>query len=501
MASLSAKNISKTYVVTPILEGVTLHLVPGEKVAFVGENGAGKSTLLRILAGVEDVSDGRVEAPGNMTREYASQDFSADESQTAEAYLKAGNKVPMHKVFAYLHELDMPHDLLSRKIEHLSGGQKKIIQIIRTLLSGAQFIFLDEPENHLDYFAREWLADRMEEYHGAIAFVSHDEYVVDRVAQKIVEVEDAKTKEYRGSFAFYLEEKERQKLAAHNEWLQSEKEIKRNQEMVQRMQGYAHHNSGRARMYQERKRKLATMIEEKEEEPELNRKKMKLGGADVERKSTKRIALIENATYSIGGKHLFYQADGSLFFGEKVCLFGRNGSGKTTLFKMLRGELEPQEGKLALGNALATGYFSQDHEDGIDPEKTAMDAILPHVGRNEQKARALLGRFLISEEAAERRVSSLSGGQKTRLRFALLFSSDIEFLLLDEPTNNLDPVSWQVLADAVADFTGTVLLVTHDRAFADMTTDKLWVLENGKIKEFLGNFSEYVEKQKAEKGA
>lgn len=496
MANLSAKNISKTYVVEPVLEGVTLHLVPGEKVALVGENGAGKSTLLRILAGAEEVSSGLVEMKEGVRRHYASQDFSEDESRTVEEYFKEDSRVPMHRVFAYLHELEIPHDILGKRIEVLSGGQKKLIQLVRALLSGAQFLFLDEPENHLDYFAREWLAGKMSDYYGALVFVSHDEYVVDRVAEKIVEVEDGKTKEYRGTFAFYLEEKERQKEAEHQDWLEEEREIARHREMVQRMQGYAHHNSGRARMYQERKKKLERMLEERKEEPTMDRKKMKLRTADVERKSTKRIALIDGVTYEIGGKHLFYKADASLFFGEKVCLFGRNGSGKTTLVKMLRGEIAPQEGELSLGTNMAVGYFSQDHDDGVDAAKTPMDAILPHVRHNEERARALLGRFLIDEEAAERPVSSLSGGQKVRLRFALLFSRDVEFLLLDEPTNNLDPVSWQILADAVAEFNGSVLLITHDRAFADMTTNKLWVLEQGKIREFLGNFSEFVERQK-----
>lgn len=499
MANLSAKNISKIYVTEPVLKEVTLHLVPGEKVALVGENGAGKSTLLRILAGAEEPTDGRVEGPKNVTRHYASQDFSENGTVTVEDYLKQDPRLPMHRAFAYLHDLGIGHDLLAKKIEVLSGGQKKLVQLIRAFLSGAQFLFLDEPENHLDYFAREWLADRMEEYHGALAFVSHDEYVVDRVAEKIVEVEDGGIKEYRGTFTFYLEEKERQKLAEHQDWVEEEREIQRHREMVQRMQGYAHHNSDRARMYQERKRKLEKMLEERKEEPELNRKKMKIGSGEVERKSTKRIALVEGVTYQIGGRHLFYQASGALFFGEKVCLFGRNGSGKTTLVKMLRGEMRPQEGRLALGTSMAVGYFSQDHDDGIDPDKTPMDAMLPLVHHNEEKARAILGRFLLSEEVAKRRVSSLSGGQKVRLRFACLFSRDVEFLLLDEPTNNLDPVSWQVLADAIAEFSGTVLLITHDRAFADMTTNKLWVLEQGKIREFLGTFSEFVEKQKAGK--
>jgi len=233
--------------------------------------------------------------------------------------------------------------------------------------------------------------------------------------------------------------------------------------------------------------------------PLVERPTIKLSVKGTESKTGKRIVTISDMNleyvdpaYGISNT-LFHEANVELVFGEKICLFGRNGSGKTTLFRMIIGKQQPTSGKVTLGNNLSVGYFSQEHEEYLDYKKTPLEEIMSIIGENEGKARAILGRFLLEGEAVKRRISTLSGGQKTRLRFAKLFTGQYDLLLLDEPTNHLDRGTWEVLVKAVQDFNGTVLLISHDRTFVDETIGKLWVIGEGQITEFLGTLTQYLE--------
>lgn len=490
MSNLSAKNIVKVYGAKPVLGGVTIHLNPGDRIALVGENGAGKTTLLRILAGDEEPTKGTVIASDRMPRVYMSQEFPDEFDGTAGSFV--GGEKAQKAALRLMEELDITPSLLNMRTDLLSGGQKKILQLIKAVVSKSPFLLLDEPENHLDYLARDWLIGTLQEYRGCVVFVSHDQYVIDQVANKIVEIEDGKLSSFQGDYQFYLEEKARQLEGRYQEWHHMEREIERHRKMVVRMRQHAKRNSNVAGVYRNKVKQLERLVVAQRDQPKLERKKMKVNLADVEKKTSKRILLLDDLTLRLGDKSLFHHTSGQLSFGEKVCLLGRNGSGKTSLFKMIQGELEPTSGTARIGVNVNVGYFSQEHYEELDPEATALEEIGKVVKGGEQRARGLLNNFLIDSTAASRPISTLSGGQKTRLRFAKLFSREIDFLLLDEPTNHLDTLSWQVLVEAIKTFTGTVLLISHDRAFVDETVEKLWVINDSDIKEFLGSLSEFL---------
>ena len=490
MSNLSAKGVTKVYGLKPVFNNITLNLNPGDRVVLVGENGAGKTTLLRILAGVEEPSKGTVTFSERMPRVYLAQEFDGDANQTGAEFI--GSEKAQRSAQRMLDELDMPVSLLQLSMTLMSGGQRKILQLIKALISKAPYLLLDEPENHLDYFAREWLITTLNEYRGCIVFVSHDQYVIDNVGNKIVEIQDGSLAVYGGNYQFFLEEKARQMNGRLSEWEHMRREIERHKKMVERLRPIAKMTAKVAGHYRDKKRKLGELIAQQTARPRIERPKMKLSIGAVDPKNSKRILKLSDVMLKLGNKSLFYHASAELFFGEKVCLLGRNGSGKTSLIRMIQEKLSPDSGIVKIGVDVEVGYFSQEHYEELDPDATPLEEIEMIVHGGEQRARSHLNNFLIDSTAATRPISTLSGGQKTRLRFAKLFARNIEFLVLDEPTNHLDTLSWQVLLEAIKAFKGTVLLVSHDRAFVDEAVEKLWVINNSEIKEFSGNISAFL---------
>jgi ATP-binding cassette subfamily F protein 3 len=490
MSSISTKNLVKIYDVKSVLDGVAFVANSGDKIALVGENGAGKTTLLRILAGEEEQTKGDVYFDEFMPRVYVSQEFSGEQGETVSCFL--GNEKAQRSALRYLDELDVDPSILDLPTGLLSGGQKKIIQLVKAFVSKSPYLFLDEPENHLDYFSREWLIGMLKSYRGCVVFVSHDQYLIDQVANRIDELEDGKLATFSGDYQFYLEEKRKRLEGRFNEWKRMEKEIARHKEMVARMRLRAKWNSDVSGAYRNKVKQLDRLMAAQADRPQLERRRMRLDISDVERKSSKRILALDEFCLTVGEKQLFRNVSLQLFFGAKVCLFGRNGSGKTSFFKVLQGKLKPSSGSVKLGVDMKVGYFSQEHNESLDPEKTPLDELETVVRGGEQRVRSVLANFLIDSVAATRPIKTLSGGQKTRLRFAKLFNREIDFLLLDEPTNHLDTLSWQVLVDAVKAFNGTVVFVSHDRAFVDEVANRLWMINRQTIKESFGGLSELL---------
>ncbi len=491
MINITAKGITKAYQTVTILGGVDVVLNEGDKVVLVGENGSGKSTLLKILSDVIEPDQGTVTVEQYQQATYVAQDFSGDLESSGYDFI--GSDKILRRALRMLAELDFSEDLLSLETKLLSGGQKKILEVVRGFASGARFLFLDEPENHLDYFGREWLIEAIERYRGGVLIVSHDQYLIDSVANKIIELEDGKLTSYPGDYQFYLDQRMRQLEGRYHQWAENQKEIERHKEMVVQLRQKVKKIRKLAGTYQNKVRVLDRLIKEQIERPKLERKAINIKVSDVERKGGKRILLIRDLTLDFDGHPIFRNVDLQLNFGEKVCLFGRNGSGKTSLFRLVQSEIAPTSGEVKLGVNLSLGYFAQNHVEDLDLSRTPLEELQTTTRESDYNTRVRLSKFLIDSTNATKKIQALSGGQKTRLRFAKLFSRPIDFLMLDEPTNHLDRLSWQVLVQAIKDFQGTVLLISHDRNFIDETMSKLWVIDNASIREFHGNLSQFIE--------
>mgnify|MGYP001572198338 CR=1 FL=1 len=491
MINITAKGITKSFQTTTILDRVDVVLNEEDRVVLVGENGSGKSTLLKIMSEMIEPDNGTVTIEQYQQATYVAQDFSGDPESSGYDFI--GSEKVLRRALRMLAELNFSEDLLNLKTKLLSGGQKKILEVVRGFASGARFLLLDEPENHLDYFGREWLIETIQGHRGGVLIVSHDQYLIDAVANKIIELEDGKLLSYPGDYQFYLNQRMRQLEGRYHQWAENQKEIDRHREMVVQLRQKVKKIRKLAGTYQNKVRILDRLMKEQIERPKLERPAISIKVGDVERKSGKRILSVRDLTLDFDGQQIFRNVDLQLNFGEKVCLFGRNGSGKTSLFRLVRGEIIPIKGEVKLGVNLSLGYFAQDHVEDLDLSKTPLDELQATTRESDYNTRVRLSKFLIDSTVATKKIQALSGGQKTRLRFAKLFSRPIDFLMLDEPTNHLDRLSWQVLVQAIKDFQGTVLLISHDRDFIDATVTKLWVIDNPHIREFYGNLSQFIE--------
>ena len=491
MINITAKGITKSFQTVTILDRVDMVLNDGERVVLVGENGSGKSTLLKILSKTIEPDQGTVTVEQYQQSVYVAQDFSGDLESSGYDFI--GSEKILRRALRMLSDLDFPEELLNLETKLLSGGQRKILEVVRGFASGAKFVLLDEPENHLDYFGREWLIETIQAHRGGVLIVSHDQYIIDSVANRIVELEDGKLSSYPGNYELYLGLRMRQLEGKVHQWAEHQKEIERHREMVVQLRQKVVKIRKLAGTYQNKMRILERLEKEQIEKPKLERQKMSIKTGDVERKGGKRILSARDLTLNFNGHLIFRNVDLQLNFGEKVCLFGRNGSGKTSLFKLVRGDITPTQGEVKLGVNLSLGYFAQNHMEDLDLSISALDELQAITGESEYNTRVRLSKFLITGTNATKKIQSLSGGQKTRLRFAKLFSKHIDFLMLDEPTNHLDRLSWQVLVQAIKDFQGTVLLVSHDRKFIDETISKLWIIDHSSIKEYVGNLSKFIE--------
>jgi ATPase subunit of ABC transporter with duplicated ATPase domains len=493
--SLVIKNLKKSYDNHLIFDGVSMSLNQGEHIALIGDNGVGKTTLLNLLAGVEEPTGGMIIRDDYSQTIIVSQDFPSE-------FLGSGWKV--HDYIQYhggdklergtlriLKDFNLDEKFLELELSHLSGGQKKILDIAVSFAKKPQYLLLDEPENHIDIFGRQVVIDMINNFRGCLVFVSHDQDLINAVTNRIIEVIEEKLVSYTGTYDFYLEEKERQAVAREREWKQHGKEVKRLDALVKRMREWVKKNPDLGAQLRAKKTQLARLKDNAPKKP-LAESKMRLSMHGVDQKRNKSIVSIEEFSLALGGKRLFDQTSAYMTFGQKVAIIGRNGTGKSVLLKTIMGEFTPDGGSVRIGVDIAVGYFSQDNREALDEQKTPIQILSDVVDGPEHKLRSTLARFLIGENAYNRPVRTLSGGQKTRLRFCLLFNRPNELLLLDEPTNHLDNTSWDVLVQAVTEFNGSILMVSHDRVFIDQTATKLWTVENMQIKEYLGTLTEYL---------
>ncbi len=530
---LSCQNISKAFVENQVLKNVSFHIEDHEKAAIVGINGAGKTTLLRIIVGEMTPDDGQVVLAKDKTLGYLAQNSTVDTSHTiyeellsvkadllrleekirecennmkhadgdaledlmkqytslTHAFETGGGYLYRSELVGVLKGLGFTEDEFSKPVATLSGGQKTRVALGRLLLQNPDLIILDEPTNHLDMTSIAWLETYLLNYKGAVLIVSHDRYFLDRIAGKVIEIDQSKATTFMGNYSDYAVKKEQLRVAAWNAYMNQQREIKHQEEVIEKLKSF---NREKSIKRAESREKMLDRIEVIEKPSEV-RTDMKLtltprilSGNDV--------LTVEHLSKSFDSHKLFADVNFEIKRGEHVAIIGDNGSGKTTLLKILNGLVPADQGTFRLGSNVEIGYYDQEHH-VLHSEKTLFEEIsddYPYL--NNTQIRNVLAAFLFTGEDVFKRISDLSGGERGRVSLAKLVLSNANFLILDEPTNHLDIMSKEILEDALNGYEGTILYVSHDRYFINRTAHRILDLTEGQFVSYVGNYDYYLEK-------
>lgn len=530
---LSCQNISKAFVENQVLKNVSFHIEDHEKAAIVGINGAGKTTLLRIIVGEMTPDDGQVVLAKDKTLGYLAQNSTVDTSHTiyeellsvkadllrleekirecennmkhadgdaledlmkqytslTHAFETGGGYLYRSELVGVLKGLGFTEDEFSKPVATLSGGQKTRVALGRLLLQNPDLIILDEPTNHLDMNSIAWLETYLLNYKGAVLIVSHDRYFLDRIAGKVIEIDQSKATTFIGNYSDYAVKKEQLRVAAWNAYMNQQREIKHQEEVIEKLKSF---NREKSIKRAESREKMLDKIEVIEKPSEV-RTDMKLtltprilSGNDV--------LTVEHLSKSFDSHKLFTDVNFEIKRGEHVAIIGDNGSGKTTLLKILNGLVPADQGTFRLGSNVEIGYYDQEHH-VLHSEKTLFEEIsddYPYL--NNTQIRNVLAAFLFTGEDVFKRISDLSGGERGRVSLAKLVLSNANFLILDEPTNHLDIMSKEILEDALNGYEGTILYVSHDRYFINRTAHRILDLTEGQFVSYVGNYDYYLEK-------
>jgi ATP-binding cassette subfamily F protein 3 len=548
--------VKHSYGTQIVLDGVSWEIQAGQKIGLVGPNGAGKSTLLRILAGQIKPDSGFVYRDKEVRVGYLAQEPVLNLEHTvweevlsasvdlmrAEAELRRlearmadpavyGDEAALERVltaharaqatfegldgYRYqsrareaLHTLGLEEATFELPVEALSGGQKKLVGLAKLLAVGADLLLLDEPDNHLDLAGKACLEQLLAAFPGTVILVSHDRYLLDETVKIIVEVEDHRLTVYPGNYSTYAVEKQVRLLRQQQLYEAQQKEIARIEAAIARFEHWASIviDERHARQARSRRKMLDRM--DKVEKPVLERRRMglELNGWRGSQKVLEIVDLdkvfpADGAAKDTGQAQIILAGlDLLLWHGERVGLLGPNGAGKSVLLRCILGLEEPTGGTIKIGPSVRVGYYAQEHET-LHPDRTLVDEIRSVRPMYEAQAVPFLGQFLFPYEMVRKRVRDLSGGERSRLQLAKLMLSEANFLLLDEPTNNLDLPSCEVLENALDEFEGTVLVISHDRYFLDRVVDRIVELGDGALDEYPGDYTYYREEKMRRRGA
>lgn len=530
---LSCQNISKAFVENQVLKNVSFHIEDHEKAAIVGINGAGKTTLLRIIVGEITPDDGQVVLARDKTLGYLAQNSTVDTSHTiyeellsvkadllrleekirecennmkhaegdaledlmkqytslTHAFETGGGYLYRSELVGVLKGLGFTEDEFSKPVATLSGGQKTRVALGRLLLQNPDLIILDEPTNHLDMNSIAWLETYLLNYKGAVLIVSHDRYFLDRIAGKVIEIDQSKATTFMGNYSDYAVKKEQLRVAAWNAYMNQQREIKHQEEVIEKLKSF---NREKSIKRAESREKMLDKIEVIEKPSEV-RTDMKLS-LTPRILSGNDVLTVEHLSKSFDSHKLFTDVNFEIKRGEHVAIIGDNGSGKTTLLKILNGLVPADQGTFRLGSNVEIGYYDQEHH-VLHSEKTLFEEIsddYPYL--NNTQIRNVLAAFLFTGEDVFKRISDLSGGERGRVSLAKLVLSNANFLILDEPTNHLDIMSKEILEDALNGYEGTILYVSHDRYFINRTAHRILDLTEGQFVSYVGNYDYYLEK-------
>ncbi len=523
-------NVYKEFGGSTIFRDVNFNINIQDKIGLVGSNGAGKSTLIKMILGEIDIDVnpatkimGTITPNKDMTIGYLSQHSVLDDTKIVflevfpnkelqdiyQQLYVINEKITMgehdDELFSTLVDLtntyqeldgynieasikktlkglDFSEELWYKEISSLSGGQKTIISLAKILLQSPDVLILDEPTNHLDLYAIEWLEGFLRDYKKAVVLISHDTYFLDQIVNRTFEIENKKVNLYKGNYTDYQIQKEIYLSGALKAFDLEQDKIKKLEEFVLKYKAGQKSKQARGRQ------KLLENMD-KMDNPLIKKKELRLKFT-VDKESAKKVLEVNHLSKSFGEKLLFQNISFEVFKGNRIGIIGRNGVGKSTILKIILGLETANEGEVILGDNLKIGYFSQHHND-LDLSNSVLGEIYDNFDITEGEARSLCGQMLFSQDDVFKKLKTLSGGERARVAFLKLLLSKPNFMILDEPTNHLDIETKDILLDALVDYKGTMLVISHDRYFLDEIIEKIYVLETKKITEFNGNYSEY----------
>ena len=527
MIDIQVTNLTKFFVIGEnLLEGLSFEIQEGERVAILGRNGCGKTTLLKILTGEMDYDDGDVFVNPHKKIGLISQIPVFPEGYTVEDVLRSAFSDLMafkRKMEALEHqmangatpeqlreydnltnrfqsgggyEMDVDVDKIcnglgitseqrKQTFDSLSGGEKTRMNLARLLLEKTDILLLDEPTNHLDLRSVEWLEGYINAFKGTVIAISHDRYFIDRIAQRVIEIVDGHAEFYSGNYSFYMDEKQARFDLQVKQYEQEQAKLKQLGFTVERMKGWGINNRTlyrRAMSIQHRMERIR-----KTEKPKTEKTmKATFGEKDF---SGDVVFKMKNVSKAFGDRTLFSDVELNVEAGERIAILGDNGTGKTTFIKCLLGD-EDCAGKIQFGPTVKWGYLPQTIHFN-HPERTLYDTMLYEKNCTPQVARDRLGQFLFQGEDVFKQVANLSGGEKSRLRLCMLMDEKINLLILDEPTNHLDIASREWVEAAIEEFEGVLLFVSHDRYFIEKFAERIWLLEDGKIRDLRCGYAKY----------
>lgn len=531
---LACQNIAKAFGTNVILKNASFHIEEREKAALVGINGAGKSTLFRMIVKEMTADEGEVILAKGKTMGYLAQhqDLTGNRTiweevlqakqylidmeeklRTAElemkhaegeeletlmaSYTRLSHTFELENGYAYRSEvtgvlkgLGFCEEDFEKKVSDLSGGQKTRVALGKLLLTRPDIILLDEPTNHLDMESIAWLESYLLNYSGAVFIVSHDRYFLDRVVTKIIEIDNGKVTTFEGNYTAYSQKKAMLREAALHAWMNQQQEIRHQEEVIAKLRSFNREKSIRRAESREKMLEKMEVLDRPSEvraDMRIHLEPRVISGNDVLK--------VSHLSKSFPGQELFQDLNFEIKRGERVAVIGNNGTGKTTILKILNQVIAPDSGSFELGTRVQIGYYDQEHQ-VLHMEKTIFEEIsdaYPNLTNTE--IRNVLAAFLFTDDDVFQPIHTLSGGERGRISLAKLMLSNANFLILDEPTNHLDIVSKEILEQALKDYTGTVLYVSHDRYFINQTATRILELTGQTLVNYIGNYDYYLEKK------
>lgn len=539
MIEIELNNIIKNYGLKNVLNGMNLTLKTGERAAIIGCNGAGKSTVLKIIMKQENISAGTINIRKNATigilrqiYEYEETNpnvytflqrsfehffeletklkklenemsYEKDDEKMSELLQKYGNVQQKYiqmggydiqeKFNKICSGLQINEKMLNQNYNDLSGGEKTIVNLGALLLKEPSILLLDEPTNHLDMEKLEWLEKFLKEYKGTILMVSHDRYFLDKIATKTILLENGKEKIYFGNYSYFLKEDEKRTLAEFENYKNQQKMIKKMKESIKTLRKFG--ELAKNEMFFKRAKSIEKKLAKIEQLPQvdLEQKTLLNFKLNIDSRSGKDVVIINNLNKNFESKNIFENANLQIHYGEKIALIGKNGTGKSTLLKIIMNEDCEYTGEIKIGQSVNIGYIPQEIN-FEDDNQTILNFFEQFDNRNETEIRTSLAKYMFRGNDVFKKVSSLSGGEKVRLILAKLLKQNINFLILDEPTNHIDIETRELLEEAIKEYSGTVLFVSHDRYFINNLAEIIVEVKEKRFFSYVGNYDEYLRK-------